>query len=343
MKIPGSYKFCNFVVILITLFAVGMLGCERPKNESNSVEKKIESSPFRIAVVTWVGHGPFYLAREKGFYKKYDLKIDIQKIEDIGARRSALLAGKLEGIITSVDALSNGAANGLKAKTIMKIGEGDGADGIVAKQGINSLSDLKGHTVAFARGTPSHFFLLLALKEKGLSSKDITPRYMTAGDAGAAFVAGAVDACVTWEPWVSTAKEKGNGNILATSRDRPGILVDTFAVRNDVISDRPDDVKKFMKAWFDAIEYWKENPEESNKIMAESLGVPYEDFMAMLAGDKFSDYQDNLKYFGTRENPGQYWDVFDRANNAWKTEGLIENPVNPKNYTDTALLLNLYN
>lgn len=312
------------------------IGCNKGK------VAKTENEPFRIAVVTWVGHGPFYLAKEKGLFEKHGLKIDIQKIEDMSARNSALLAGKLDGIISSVDAHSNAAAHGVVAKTILKLGEGDGADGIVANKKINSIRDLKGHSVAFEKGTPSHFFLIMVLQENGLTAKDIVPRYMTAGDAGAAFVSGKVDACVTWEPWVSSAKEKGKGNVLVTSHNRPGILVDTFVVRNDVLEKRRADVKKFMMAWFDAIEYWKKNPEESNKIMAKALGVPNEDFIGMLAGDKYSDYQDNLKYFGTEQNPGQYWDVFNAASKIWKDEGLINSPTNPKDFTETSLLLDLY-
>lgn len=318
------------IVIATVIFIVG-------RREDAQDKRK----PFRIAVVTWVNHGPFYLAKEKGFYAEYGLDVDIQKIEDMTARRSALLSRNLEGIISSVDAFANGASRGIKAKTVMKLGAGDGSDGIVAKSNINSLSELKGHTVAFEKGTPSHFFLLLALEEVGLTSKDIIPRYMTAGDAGAAFVAGNVDACVTWEPWVSTAKEKGKGNILATSRDKYGMLVDTFVVRNEVLRERPEDVSNFIRGWFDAIEYWKKNPKESNEIMAKAIGVPYEDFMAMLGGVRLSDYKDNLEYFGTEQSPGQYWDVFDSANRIWKTEGLIDTPVLPREYTDISYLTGL--
>lgn len=324
-----------YPIIIFILMALP-IGCKKAE------VAKTEKEPFRIAVVTWVGHGPFYLAREKGFFEKEGLKIDIQKIEDMSARNSALLAGKLDGIISSVDAHSNAAANGLVAKTIMKLGEGDGADGIVAKKKIKSINELKGRTVAFEKGTPSHFFLIMVLQENGLTGKDIVPSYMTAGDAGTAFVAGNVDACVTWEPWVSTAKDKGKGNVLVTSHNRPGILVDTFVVRPDVLEKRKEDVKKFMRAWFDAIEYWKKNPEESNKIMANALGVPITDFMGMLAGDKFADYQDNLKYFGTDQKPGQYWDVFNSANKIWQEEGLIKSGVNPKDFTDVSLLMNLF-
>ncbi|RYD03002.1 hypothetical protein N752_21570 [Desulforamulus aquiferis] len=80
-----------------------------------------------------------------------------------------------------------------------------GADGILAKQDIKTLEDLKGRSVALDVGTTSHFFLLSCLQKVGLSDKDITITPMgSSGDAGQAFVAGKIDAAVTWElawPW----------------------------------------------------------------------------------------------------------------------------------------------
>lgn len=329
---PLSAASCIRLVLAFMLLLAS--GCRKQ-------EPSTSNKPFRIAIVTWIGHGPFLLAKEKGFFEKQGLNVEIEVIEDIGARRSALLSKNLEGIITSVDAFAVDAARNLPAKTILKLGEGNGADGIVAKQGITSLKDLKGHTVAFPRGEPSHFFLLLALEKVGLTTKDIKPQYMTAGDAGAAFVAGAVDACVTWEPWVTTAKEKGKGNILLTSRDSKGYLVDSFEVRNDVISERREDVKAFMRAWFEAVDYWKKNPDDANKIMAKKLGIPLDDFVAMLGGYKYSDYQDNMKYFGTEAAPGLYWEVFEAANKAWKADKIIDIPGQPSEFTDVSLLREL--
>ena len=86
----------------------------------------------------------------------------------------------------------------------------------------------------------------------------------------------------------------------------------------------------------------KEKPEESNKIMAAGLGIPVEDFEAMLSGYIFSDYKDNMKYFGTSEYAGQYWDVFNAANSLWQSEKIIQQPGNPVDYTDVTLLRNLY-
>ena len=45
-----------------------------------------------------------------------------------------------------------------------------GADGVIGKQGINSIEDLAGKTVAFAPYTPSHFLLWNGLKGSGLSA-----------------------------------------------------------------------------------------------------------------------------------------------------------------------------
>ena len=335
-------------VCAIILF--GALGCEKESSApSNTAPKEIKQQknevsqkPFRIAVATWVNHGPFYLAKEKGFYKKRDLEVDIQKIDDIGIQKLALQAGKLDGAYSSVDFFATAAAEGVQAKTVMKLGEGDGADAIVAKKEIATIADLKGHSVAVEKGGPDHFLLLFVLEENGMTSKDIKPVYMTTGDAGVAYVAGAVDACVVWEPWVSNAVAKRKSNILATSHDRSGVLVDTFVVRNNTLKERPNDVRAFMLAWFEAIEYWKGHADEANQIMAKGIGISLEDFTAMLGGVKLSDYQDNLNYFGTDKEPGQYWSVFKAANAIYQREGVIESPGDPKLFTDISILKSLY-
>lgn len=336
-----SYPILRLTIILLVAICLFIVfGCQKPQEPHS--QSTVSSKPFRFAVATWVNHGPFFLAREKGFFKKYGLDVDIQKIDDIAAQKMALQAGQLDGTISSVDFFATAAAEGVKAKTIMKLGAGNGADAVVAREGINSIADLKGKSVAVEKGGPDHFLLLFVLAENGMTSKDIKPVYMTTGDAGAAYVAKAVDACVVWEPWVSNAVKQRKSNILATSRDRSGVLVDTFVVRDEVMQSRRADVIAFMKGWFDAIEYWKVNPTEANNIMAKGVGIAENDFIGMLGGVKLADYKDNLAYFGTVQQPGQYWTVFNSANKIYKSEGIIEKPADPRAVTETSLLVNLY-
>jgi len=182
---------------------------------------------LKIAVVTWVGFGPFYVAQDKGFFQEEGLEVQLVRIDDFGARRGALAAGELDGSVETVDSLAVGFAQNLPAVEILLIDQSYGGDGIVAKKEIQGIAGLKGKTVACAKSTPSHFFLLYLLEQQGLSPRDFALKPMEAGDAGAAFVAGKVDCAVTWEPWLSKAKETPHGHVLATTKDYPGITLQT--------------------------------------------------------------------------------------------------------------------
>src|SRR5205823_6256730 len=125
---------------------------------------------------------------------------------------------------------------------------------IVAKNSIQTVADLKGKTVAFQPGLPNHFLLLQVLQDAGLTYKDIKPVDMDADKAGAAFVAGALDAAVTWEPWLTKASQSGHGHILINTRQKPGVIVDALAFRDDVLSERKQAVAALVQAWFDALQ-----------------------------------------------------------------------------------------
>lgn len=79
---------------------------------------------------------------------------------------------------------------------------------------INSVAELKGHKVAFQKGSSSHNLLLQALQKAGLKFTDIQPVYLTPADARAAFQQGNVDAWVIWDPYYSAALLQGGIRVL---------------------------------------------------------------------------------------------------------------------------------
>ncbi|WP_312886509.1 ABC transporter substrate-binding protein [Paenibacillus foliorum] len=145
-----------------------------------------------------------------------------------------------------------------------------GGDGIVVKPGIQSLQDLKGKKVATELGTVDHLLMLTALSKSGLKEKDVNYVNMTVNDADPAFIAGNLDAALLWEPFLSKAIEEGKGKLLFSSKDTPGLIPDLLVFKVEFTKSRPEDVKKIMNAWFDALDYWKKNLEESLKIMAKA-------------------------------------------------------------------------
>ncbi|HCK65586.1 MAG TPA: hypothetical protein DHW49_04925, partial [Anaerolineae bacterium] len=51
------------------------------------------------------------------------------------------------------------------------------------------------------------------------------------------------------------------------------ITPDVLVFRADVVQQRPDDIRAFLSAWFEAIEFRYSNPEEANQIIATALGI----------------------------------------------------------------------
>lgn len=84
---------------------------------------------------------------------------------------------------------------------------------------IKNVAQLKGHKVAFQRGSSSHNLLLRALQQAGLTFNDIQAVYLAPADARAAFQQGNVDAWAIWDPYYSAALQQGGARVLKDGTD----------------------------------------------------------------------------------------------------------------------------
>jgi NitT/TauT family transport system substrate-binding protein len=167
------------------------------------------AEPIKLGMSTWLGYAPLYLAKEKGFFQKQGVDVEVVVIESPSDRRAAFAADKIQGMATTVDThvMTAAAENPIPVKQVLALDDSHGGDGMVAKKEIKTIKDLKGKTVAAQLGAgASYFWLNYVLSQNGMKLADLKAIDMKAGDAGSAFVAGKVDAAVTWEPWLSRAK-----------------------------------------------------------------------------------------------------------------------------------------
>ncbi|HHG8774429.1 TPA: aliphatic sulfonate ABC transporter substrate-binding protein [Raoultella planticola] len=89
---------------------------------------------------------------------------------------------------------------------------------VPADSKLTTLSELKGKRIAVTKAAGSHYLLIAALAKAGLTFRDITPSYLTPADGRAAFENNNVDAWVTWEPFVASARRQQNIRVLTTGR-----------------------------------------------------------------------------------------------------------------------------
>lgn len=322
-------------VIVILLIALGWYMLNQDTSPAPTGEE------IKIGVAIYPGFAPFALAEEKGFFAEEGVNAEVVQIADVNQLVSALASDEVQILPCSVDCSALIADGGIDAPQVFITDESNGADGIVTTTDVESITDLKGKTVYLPLGFPSHFLLRVLAQQAGLTPADITIQDMGPDQVGAAFVAGQINAGVTWEPWLSRATERTNGKVLVSSADAPGIIVDTVFVRRDALQDQRGDVAAVIRAYYRAVEYWKNNPEEANEIMGASMGLSGAEFAEQVSLVKFADPQYTLDKFN-RNKPGNVFELSQMASDFYLADGLTQGPVDPESVVDASLIQEIY-
>jgi NitT/TauT family transport system substrate-binding protein len=289
---------------------------------------------------TWVGYGPFYIAQEMGYFKDEGVNVNFVIMEDTAIKIGAMFAGQIDIAASTSDEFPIYLQPGKSVRYFMAVDYSNGGDGIVATKDIAGVADLKGKNVAFEQGTISQFFLNVLLQKNGLTQADITAVNMTAADAGTAFVAGQVDAAVTWEPALSLGANAANGHLIASSAELPGVIVDVLAVTPEVAVAKADDLKAFARAWYKALDYLDQHPQDSYAMMARGVGGWIEnpaDFEAAAGGIKYIDKAGNAGLFGTPGADGTLFQTVTDALAIWQSFDKVTVAVMPADIIDQSM------
>jgi len=245
----------------------------------------------------WTGFAPLTLAKEAGIFKKHGLDVDLKKIPQKD-RHLAIASGDVQCAATTVETWVVWNASGVATKQIFQLDKSYGADGMVVRSNIQKIADLKGKTVAAsAPGTAPYFTLAWFLKKNGLTVKDVKVVNLEPGPAAQAFIAGQNDAAMTYEPYLSSVREKPEaGKIIATTLDYP-MIMDTFGCTPKFIQESPKLVQGMVNGYFDALDMIKHEPKKSFEIMGAAVKQTGEQFEKSQSYLRWQDRDANKKFF----------------------------------------------
>lgn len=252
----------------------------------------------KIGVSDWPGWVAWYVAEQKGFFKKHGADVKLVWFANYTDSISALSAGQLDGNSQTWSDSMAPLSMGVPLKVILVNDNSAGNDALLVNPKIKSFAALKGKRIALEEFSVSHFLLTMALAKHGMSLKDVKVVNMSAGDAAAAFMAGRVDAAVVWNPWVNKIQSSGKGKALFTSKDVPGMIPDLLVVQEKSLKANRKDYLGMIKAWYDAEKFIRANPDESARIMAKVVGMDPAEYKVFLPGTRFFDQRANLQAFG---------------------------------------------
>jgi aliphatic sulfonates family ABC transporter substrate-binding protein len=143
---------------------------------------------------------------------------------------------------------------------------------LVAKDSpIRGVADLRGHSIAFTKGSSAHYQVVQTLGSAGLSIADVKPVYLQPSDATAAFRTGRVDAWAIWDPFFAIAERDPNTRVLTDGRLAPSNSF--FLARRSYATAHPELIGRFIHEITAAAEWSGQHQDELARTMSAITGV----------------------------------------------------------------------
>lgn len=120
----------------------------------------------------------------------------------------AATAGRIDFAITGNTPPIFGAASNAKVKVVSAYDGGGFGDQLLvpADSPIRSVGDLRGKSIAVAKGSSAHGHTLVQLDRAGLSPTDVKLVFLQPADALSAFTQRRVDVWAVWDPYTAQAE-----------------------------------------------------------------------------------------------------------------------------------------
>lgn len=292
------HKTIRALCLLFILLSLLGTGCAAPK------------PPIRIAISAWAGVEPAELAAQLGYYEKYGVAVEMVRFSAYSDSIQSFKDGNVDAGMHTLDDGMRYYSEGRDVRVVLLTDYSFGGDGLVARQGIETLADLRGMKIGAEIGTVGHLSLLKILESGGLTREDVTIISIPAWEIQQAMVDGSIDAGVTWEPYLTSTAEMIGGKVLITSRDYPETIITSMIFDAKTVAERPEDVKKVVAAYFDAVEYIKTNSQDAYLRMGKAEGISTTEFESHVTGIQYLDLAANYDLFGA-ENYGR---IYEKAN-----------------------------
>lgn len=261
-------RFRAFVLSFFALLAVASCSMD-------------EGAPLRVGTNQWVGYEPLYLAESLNHFHKWDIRlVQLPSATDV---IHALTNHRLEAACLTLDEALTVVSQGTDLKIILIMDVSNGADALVAAPHIDSLAALRGKRIGVENTAVGAVLLDGALEAAGLAVGDIQVVPLTADNHARAFLAGTVDAVVTFDP-IRARLLRSGAKVLFDSSQIPCRIVDVLVVRSEVVEVQGDHLHKLLEGYFKARVYMRSNPLEAAALMAPRLQETPESLLAAYEG-----------------------------------------------------------
>jgi NitT/TauT family transport system substrate-binding protein len=310
-----------------------------PPVKGTSAYKKLDqtNNAVRFAINVWAGWAPIVLANN-GFKagkvwktpNGEEFKVELVLIDNPVAMRDAYANGEihigwgtLDMVPLFLETLVDSKDTRIMPRIYQQIDWSNGGDGIVVREAIKTVADLRGKRLALAQNSPSQYFALNMLVNGGVQPREVTFLFTEdAFQAAAAFNKNKdLTGAVSWSPDVyKLTKVRGN-RMLVTTAQANKLIADIWFARADFARDYPGILESLVRGIFDAMEELEQEPKEKSdaakkqvaKLLAVGYQMPEDAALDMLGDAHNTNWAENYQFFLNENNPTNFERVWKRA------------------------------
>ncbi|MEM7663592.1 MAG: putative urea ABC transporter substrate-binding protein [Pseudomonadota bacterium] len=266
--------------IAVCAFALVLAACSPTSEEAAEAPEE-----FNIGWSIYAGWMPWPYAQQTGIVdkweEKYGIEINIIQVNDYVESVNQYTGGRLDGVtVANMDALTIPAAGG-KDTTALIVGDySNGNDGILLK-GTDDLAAIEGQQVNLVELSVSHYLLARALDSLDMPLTSVNTVNTSDADIAGAFTSPELTAAVAWNPQLSSMKAIEGANLVFSSADIPGEIVDLLVVDTATLEANPELGKALVGIWYETVALMVQQDEDgaaARAAMAQLAGATPEEF-----------------------------------------------------------------
>lgn len=236
------------------------------------------------------------IIKDKNFDRKHGIDMDMTAFGAISAFYGAFATGEVDSLVGGPLVFQRMRLEGVPIKIVGTLLDMTTISVITKDPSIRSVTDLKGKTIAADMGSAEYGVLLLYAKRKGLIlGKDVTVVQAGPPLVRTQLAADRVDAGLIWEPTATLVMRDNPANRIIfngkqgwhemTGKD--GWLLG-FAAREDWLAKNAAALPRVIAALDEAARFARSNPDESDRILQQSIKLPAGAFKEMITAPRMA-------------------------------------------------------
>lgn len=266
-----SHKFARALILL----SVGWLAaCAAPATPT-----PVQPVLMRIGVLPITDVVPFYVAQQQGYFLKQGLAVELVPAASAAERDQMMLTATIDGELNDLvsTALFNATTPKIKIVRQARIAFKNAPEYWILTpkdSAIKTAADLKGKEIAISQNSVIEYVTQRLLEAEGLNAADIKTTNVPAIPTRLQLLTqNQVAAATLPDPLASLAILQG-ARIIVDDSKYTQFSMSVISFRNEVIAQRPADIKKFLAAYDQAILDIRARPDQFRNVLIEQGRVP---------------------------------------------------------------------